>query len=252
MPKTILFDQTHDEISRIDDPRDEGISVFAGMLAKEGYDTGKIGLPENFSARVLRKADLLCIFYPGRAFLAREVDAVLSFVREGGGLLLSGEWGNLRGNAVTLNAISGHYGIHFNEDRITDTRNIYEEDVKVLDQVVGRRKEPQVARITQFARHPVTKGLKEVIHISGCSLRAPQECILAWSDEFAFGDLDADSELDPGEAVGSLATAAHPNTNAGGRMVCLGDTSILTNKYIARLDNRKFLVNVVRWLVKDL
>ena len=116
-----------------------------------------------------------------------------------------------------------------------------------MGQKVGMRKEPTYAMIRKFNRHPITDKIKEVGHISGCSLSAPKHSVLAWSDEQSFADMNGDGELDPDEVVGSFATAVTPELKRG-RVVCMGDTSILTDRYFEQADNRAFILNIVHWL----
>jgi hypothetical protein len=123
--------------------------------------------------------------------------------------------------------------------------------MRVMGQKVGMRKEPTYAMIRKFTPHPITREVREVGHISGCSLSAPKNTVLAWSDEQSFADLDGDGELDPDEVVGSFATAVSPDLRSG-RVVCLGDTSFLTDRYLDHADNRTFILNIMRWLTKEL
>ncbi len=243
----ILFDDSHGENLDLEEGAGSSISKLAKALRGAGHQVNLINREQDFCPATLQGAMILVIAFPSKRFSDRDVAAILAFVERGGGLLLTGEWGNLHGSADILNTVSQCFKVVFNKDRITDQRNVHEEEVRVMGQKVGMRKEPTYAMIRRFNPHPITKEIREVGHISGCSLSAPKHSVLAWSDEQSFADLDGDGELDPDEVVGSFATAVTPELKSG-RVVCIGDTSILTDRYFDQADNRPFLLNAVHWL----
>ena len=248
----ILFDDSHGENLVLEETA--GSSSFSKLvkaLRKARHTVGVIHREQDFVPPTLKGAAALIVAFPSKKFSDRDVAAMLSFVEGGGGLMLTGEWGNLHGCADILNTVSQCFRVVFNKDRITDTRNIHEEEVRVMGSKVGMRKDPTYAMIRRFNPHPITRDVREVGHISGCSLSAPKNSVLAWSDEQSFADLDGDGELDEDELVGSFATAVSSDINAG-RVVCLGDTSILTDRYFDHADNRRFLLNSIHWLTGSL
>jgi hypothetical protein len=247
----ILFDDSHGENLMMEEGSGSSLHRFEKALHKAGHSVNLINREQDFCAATLQGAAILVVAFPSKRFSDRDIGAILAFVEQGGGLLLTGEWGNLHGTADILNTVSQCFKVVFNKDRITDQRNIHEEEVRVMGQKVGMRKEPTYAMIRRFRSHPITKEISEVGHISGCSLSAPKHSVLAWSDEQSFADLDGDGELDPDEVVGSFATAVTPELKRG-RVVCIGDTSILTDRYFDQADNRAFLLNVIHWLAGKL
>ncbi len=244
---SILFDDSHGEGVRLEEEGGSSFTKLARALINEGYSLNAICREEDFSLQTLRGADALVIAFPSKRFTNRDVEATLGFVEGGGGLLLTGEWGNLHSTADVLNTLSQSFKVLFNKDRITDTRNVHEEETRLMGHAMGRRREPTYAVIRRFAPHPITTDVREVGHISGCSLSAPKSAVLAWSDEQSFADIDGDGELDKDELVGSFATAVSPRIK-GGRVVCLGDTSVMTDRYLDHADNRTFILNIFRWL----
>ena len=246
---TMLVDLTHNEGIEPNFHGDDGLSIMIKALEDAGIVVGRISRRSEFSFDHFKAADVLMIAYPTERFTEKEIENVIDYVHSGGSLFLTAEWGNLKENVDYLNAISNHFGIFFNKDRIADSKESFEEEIKMFDEVIKREPRPQFPRITEFAIHPINDGIEEIGHFSGCSLKAPEDSALAWSSPTSFGDEDADSELDPGEVVGHLITAAHPHSN-GGRVVAYGDTSIITNKYINRADSKLFVINTVKWLCK--
>ena len=244
---SLLLDLTHGEEIRPDFTGDSGLSALKSALDSAGVVVGHLANRANFNIDHFRAADVLMIAFPTEQFTKTEIENVVDYVEGGGSLFMTAEWGNIKENADILNDLSAHFNIKFNKDRIADSVESFEEEVKVFDEVIKWEKAPHFPKIKDFAEHPINEGVEEIGHFSGCSLDAPHESALAWSSATSFGDIDADGELDPGEEIGHLITAAHPHTK-GGRIVAYGDTSILTNKYIHRADSKVFVVNTVMWL----
>ena len=119
-PKTILFDESHcDGGSSLWAPGNA--SMFSWMLGENGYDSST-NFNESLDSGILDDYDILVIFFPFVALDAGEVSAVLSFVDDGGGLLLVGgdgaNWWGLDGS--NLNPISSTFGITFQSDMLDD------------------------------------------------------------------------------------------------------------------------------------
>jgi hypothetical protein len=60
--------------------------------------------------------DVLILKTPTKPYPKEEIDAVVDFVRGGGGLYMIGEHTNYVGSAVYLNSIAGRMGLHLRED----------------------------------------------------------------------------------------------------------------------------------------
>lgn len=244
---TILVDLTHSEEVRLDFTGDDGLTALKNALEAAGIVVGKIAKRADFNMDHFKAADVLMLPFPTARFTGKEIENIVDFVESGGSLLMTGEWGNIKENADILNEVGAHFNIEFNKDRIADSMDAYEEETKIFSEVIRREPASHFPRIRDFAEHPITDGVEEIGHFSGCSLKAPVDSALAWSSGTSFSDEDADGELDPDEKVGHLITAAHPHSK-GGRIVAYGDTSILTNKYIHRGDSKVFILNTIKWL----
>jgi len=249
--RKVLFDNTHKEGVELKFTGDQGLSFLVRALEEIGYSCHSLEDRARFNMDTFTDHDVLFIAYPKERFSQREKENVLDFLKADGGLILAAEWGNIENNADILNDLGTELGIKFNKDRIADSKESFEEEVKLLGDGVKMGVAPHMPKITEFADHPITKGLKVVGHFSGCSIDAPESEALAWSSRTSFGDLNADGEVGHGEHSGHLITSAHPHSK-GGRVVAIGDTSIFTNRYIRKGDSKKFVTNAIRWLAKDL
>lgn len=260
--KKILFDETHGEVSRINDVSQSGMSFLGKDLSKLEYNivpiTGKLenslkkvsveeGIKEYFKGK-----SVLWISFPTTEFDTKEREAVFEFVKSGGGLLLTAEWGDIFGNVNKLNAISEKFGMKFRTDRVTDNTSSYTEKIEIIGEVIGVARIPQFLKVKNFReRHPIAKEIKEIGYFAGCSIEAPEEKWLAWSGNESFRDLNANAKWDPGEAVGASGLVCISEYEKG-RIACMGDTSIITNKYIHYADNRQFGVNLMEWLSREI
>lgn len=250
----VLFDMTHQELQRLHDESKEGLSEFNGTIDRYGY---AVELIRNSFLAAIRDSDakVLWISVPTINFTSSEIAGIHEFVSQrGGGLLLTAEWGNLQGNATVLNNISTSLGVKFNSDRVTDLAHAFTEEVKFMGEVMDRRKVPQFVEITKFAKHhPIVSGINSIVYFAGCSLEVtPPERALAWSAPTSFSDLDADKKYDVGEETKGSFCVASSSQYGKGRVVCVGDASIMANNYIHHADNRKFCVNLIRWLAGEL
>jgi hypothetical protein len=244
---TILIDVTHGEEVQLEFTGDSGLSALKNALDAQGIVVGRISRRSDFNYDHFKAADVLMLAFPTERITPKGIENVEDYVSSGGSLFMTAEWGNIKEVADILNDVSSHFGITFKKNRIADSQESYDEEIKLFDEVIKREPAPHFPKIRKFSDHPITEGVEEIGHFSGCSIDAPEESALAWSSGTSFSDDDADGELDPDEEVGHLITAAHPHTK-GGRIVAYGDTSILTNKYVHRADSKVFVVNTIKWL----
>ena len=250
--KKILFDETHGEISKIKDASQSGMSFLGEELAKLGYNIVPIAGKLEDSLKNSKGKSILWISFPTREFESNEQDAVFEFVKSGGGLLLTAEWGDIYGNVTKLNAVSEKFGMKFRTDRVTDYESSHTEKIEIIGEVIGVARIPQFLKVKNFReRHPIVKGVNEIGYFAGCSIDAPEEKWLVWSGKESFRDLNANARLDPGEVVGTSGLICLSEYDKG-RIACVGDTSMITNKYIHYADNHQFSLNLMEWLSSEI
>ena len=245
--KQILFDESHDEAVSIEDTEVSGFFNLAKDLKKLGYDVKRT---ETMFDAELEAADVLVVAFPNREFNQEERNKIRDFVNKGGGLLLLGEWANLKGVAECLNGLSLQFGVEFRNDRVTDFDDRYARDEKTMESVLGAGEMPYFVKLEDIMEHPVTEGVKSIGYLAGCTLETENESALVWADETSFADVRIDKFQQISEKSGPFIVVA-AKLEGKGRIVFSGDSSTLSNRFIESEDNRKFGMQIFQWLVKD-
>ncbi|MBD3159972.1 MAG: hypothetical protein GF309_14415 [Candidatus Lokiarchaeota archaeon] len=94
-------------------------SMFGWILSEHGYNMS-MNWNASLDSGILNDYDVLALFFPYIALTSGEVDAIHTFVENGGGLLLvgveplEGSWGY---SIENLNPVSTTYGIEFDAER---------------------------------------------------------------------------------------------------------------------------------------
>jgi hypothetical protein len=103
---------------------------------------------------ILKNYDILIIKTP-TSYEPAEVDAIVRFVQDGGGLLLIGDHTNFGGSSTSLNQIAGRFGIRFGFDAVNT----------------------QEGRLFYYKRgilpHSCLRYMPSLDFMTGCSIEAP-------------------------------------------------------------------------------
>jgi hypothetical protein len=190
---------------------------------------------------------------PETALSATEVGAINSFVRQGGRLVILGEWGP---SVVWENVtpLSVGHGITFNSDTVSDPTDNEGQDMWPL--------------ISNFSSDPLVSGLNTIALYAGCSLY-----LHGSAKALAFGDLDAytaeesSGELTKSETDDAFVAGENPNfiivlyipivmaysQYGKGDIVAIGDSNLWTNDDIdfdsimalEEYDNKQVAFNIL-------
>ena len=231
--------------SSMANPEADGLTALAKLLEENNHNLEFI----NAGLDTLDKHpwDVIIIPFPKNQFNEDEMASLLSHLENGKSILLLAEWGDLFGHVDFLNELTTPYGIEIQKDRVTDLEEHVTQKVELAGVVLGEQSIPHFVRVQNFADHPITQGISELIYFSGCSLRVSEGAIaLASTSASSFGDIDLDSTLDEDEIQGQLPIAAVSELN--GRLVVVGDSNIAANGYIEQGDNLLFVQQVIEWL----
>jgi hypothetical protein len=162
-----------------------------------------------------------------------------------------GEWANLHNVSENLNIISKQFNIEFRNDRLTDFDDAYSRDEKMMKTVLGVGNMPYMIKLIDFEKHPTTQGVTSIGYFAGCTLDTGSESALVWTDETCFGDHRIDEFQQISEASGPFILAAAKEVGKG-KVVCMGDTSPFSNRFIVTEDNLRFGTQIIKWLSGDL
>jgi hypothetical protein len=80
------------------------------------YQMSRLTERERIDDATLARCDVLVVKIPGTRYAQDEVDAVVRFVRSGGGILLIGDHTNLEKSSSYMNDITRHFGFTFRDD----------------------------------------------------------------------------------------------------------------------------------------
>lgn len=244
----IIFDETHDEAVNINDDGVSGFLNYSYELKKLGY---KVRKTEKALSLELESPKVLVVAFPKREFKIKEREEIKDFVESGNGLFLLGEWANLHNVSQNLNMISKQFNIEFRNDRLTDFDDAYSRDAEMMKTVLGVGRMPYMIKLVDFTDHPITRDVKSIGYFAGCTLETDSECALVWTDESCFGDHRIDEYQQISEASGPFILAAARNVGKG-KVVCIGDTSPFSNRFIVTEDNARFGTQIIKWLAGDL
>ncbi|HEC91561.1 MAG TPA: hypothetical protein ENI51_00970 [Candidatus Atribacteria bacterium] len=120
------------------------------------YDVN-VNLDRPITNDLLKNFDILIIKCPTTNFSLKEIDNIINFVREGGGLLLIGDHSNVFGMNYYLNTISENFGIRFNYDTTYDLNSL------------GY----SIYRNNRYPQHVILKNLDTIHFLTSCTLEAP-------------------------------------------------------------------------------
>lgn len=243
----ILFDESHTTLDVFKEFRS-----LEKALEEAGYFV--VFSSSEFENLNFDNYDVLVLALPNVSFSAGEKDALLKFLKDGGGILLIGEdrlTSQTYGITSPLNDLSKEFGIIFEETVVVDqTNNMNLNGVNIS----------RIPIISNFLDHPVASDISEFFLSQGCSLSLSEPAFkLAWGDEDTFADLNGNLRLNPerektGENVVTLAGSSYKN----GRIVAICDGNLWSHRDVANfawtkdqiefLDNKKLALNILEWL----
>ena len=225
----VSFDEAHAQQFVIgkDGPLD--LSELAAAYRAKGFQVKHSTKPLN--DRELASVDLLVLSGPFRPLDTAEVEAVLDFVRSGGGLAVM-----LHIPPPALNLLR-----QLHVDVASGT--LHEEDAAINGN-------PLFIKVSRLADHPVTAGL-ENFSVYGCwALRGADEHAVTLAETGMHGwvDLDHDNQFSRADAMQTFGVVVAGQLGQG-RYVVFGDDTLFQNRYFDE-HNRKLAINMVNWLVR--
>ncbi len=198
-------------------------------------------ISDRITDEILTNYDILIIKTPS-AYQPSEINAIVRFVENGGGLFLIGDHTNFAGIGTNLNQLSGKFGIEFGFDAVNTIKG----------------------RLFYFQRenflHPVIKYMPNLDFMTGCSLEAPlwSEPVIVGSGlradpgEFAsVGFFRETRENDPTQVTDTawgLLNQAVAVKYGKGRVVAFADSTIISNFRIFFGGSCNFVIGAMEYL----
>ena len=198
---------------------------------------------ERITKEALENVDLLIIGNPIDDFFSSlEIKTVVDHVRSGGGLLLLSEYGADYLQKTNLNDIAGKFGITFERNIIKETNSANQNCTSIL-------------HIQDFLKHHMTKNIREIIIGGACSLFLSKEVkpLLQTNDHSIWSEIYNNTSEEWTKEDEKQQTIAAYTEFGQGKVVAIGDIDIFTSNSrigINSLDNRKFLQNIINWLIE--
>ena len=223
----ILFDESHAQQFLVgrDGPLD--LSGLAATCHENGFRVQSSSRPLN--GAVLAGVDVLIISGPFKPLAPDEIEAVLDFVRNGGGL------------AVMLHIVPPVMKLLWQLDVEVANAILREEDAAIDGN-------PLYFTVSRLANHPVTAGLESFSIYGGWALRGAVDkvTILAETGERGWIDLDHDERFSAADAMQSFGVVVAGQLGRG-RYVVFGDDALFQNRFLDQR-NRQLAVNLANWL----
>jgi len=198
-------------------------------------------ISDSLTYDILKNYDILIIKTPSH-YQPAEVDAIVRFVENGGGLFLIGDHTNFAGTGTNLNQISKQFGIEFGFDAVnTMNGTLYYYKRGLLP-------------------HPVVKYMPNLDFMTGCSLKAPLEgepVILGFGlradpGEFAsvgfFRETRTNDPAQVTDTVWGLINQAVAAKYGKGRVVAFSDSTIISNFRIFFGGSANFVIGAMEYL----
>ena len=198
-------------------------------------------ISDSLTYDILKNYDILIIKTPSH-YQPAEIDAIVRFVENGGGLFLIGDHTNFAGTGTNLNQISKRFGIEFGFDA-----------VNTMNGTLYYYKRGQLP-------HPIVKYMPNLDFMTGCSLKVPlmgEPVICGFGlradpGEFAsvgfFRETRANDPTQVTDTVWGLINQAVAARYGKGRIVAFADSTIISNFRIFFGGSPNFVIGAMEYL----
>lgn len=249
---SVGFIVTHTDLS-IEDPSENGYSKLAEFLTNY-YNISQI-IDQRIALTNLRQFDACILFPPQTKPDPEEVEAIHTYVEDGGGLLVASQgWANEL--LPYINSIVEEWGFAFMNNRLYEPENRQIEDaIEVGDFDVAPLGIVATNPIASMLTHPPIMRNSCTIQTTDHSEVTP---VLTLSN-FAFAEdydhQDYKPRKDQGEPLANEAIVIANGQIGQGRVVAIGGHAFCNNKWINQsqpAQNAETILFSLHWLTQDL
>ncbi len=260
----------------IDDSERSGYSAVKDALERNNYKTRSLNLlgtgaqpaaagaapgtpPAAGKIEVPSDCTLLIVAGPQHEYVQPEVDAIKTYVENGGkALFMLDPALNVGRNPIdenkSLDALLASWGVTPNKDLALDTSGI--------GQIFGLG--PEVPLVSSYDSHPIVDQLKDVatafplsrtLDVKNGDKTSVSKLFETSDNSYATNNLSSGSiRIDPKtdkKGPLTLAAAGTYNGKTPGRFVVVGSSMWAGNGFIRFNGNRDLMLNMVNWLTAD-
>lgn len=224
---TVLFDQGHGQLFRVDQDGPLQLSALAELFRKAGWQVRVAGTP--LSDESLAGVDALVSSGPFAPFAQAEVEAVGRYLERGGRFAL------MLHIAPPAASLLGRLGVSHANGVVRERQNVLHD-------------QPLDFWVTRLEPHPLFSGVERFGLFGGWPLMNDSDSVrlIAFTSPQAWVDLDRNGQPDASDPAQSFAVAA-AGTLGRGRFVVFGDDAIFQNRYLEEY-NGALGRSLVRWL----
>lgn len=237
----ILFDESHSPMivsiagDKISLTIKEGFSSLASGLTSVGFqvESAEAG---SISSRELKEVSIVVLPPSSRVLSSTEENAIVDFVRKGGGLLLLGE-----------NSYDGHTSLA-RRFGITPVKAV------ICDPLYSLPIRPFHIRVWNTTSYDITEGVHSYIFDWGQPLVVKSPAFaLAFVGNQSWMETDYDGLRESGERGGDIVALAAAEYNSG-RVVVTGDATGFANfdvinwNGLEQFDTMRLVLNIFNWL----
>lgn len=173
------------------------------------------------------RGSIAVILSPDSAYARSDVTRIKTFIIRGGTLVIAEDYGS---HSNTLLAALGARA-RLDGRVLRDERYYY--------------RSPAMPIARNIPNHPLAHGVQQVTLNYGTAIRPNNATVVASSSEFAYLDTDRDNELDTTERIATYPVVTVESMGEG-RVIVIGDPSILINAMLDRPGNRAFARSLFR------
>jgi hypothetical protein len=237
----VCIESSHNETVQIEAVQ---YSEFLDKLVEMSF---KLGVIKQAPLTVQKLSDYNVIVVGNpkeRSFTSPEIEQIKQYVYNGGGLFLLGDQGGDQASKNNLSEIAAQFGISFNTNILIDKGAHAEED-------------EQLVTINDFLNHFTMRGIEHMALKSPCSLEIREKPGVE-TNGVAFSPASTMEVTWNGQQWVETGAKRHVMVAVAkygaGKVVAVGTTRVLStllNKKhgFRAVDNEKFIVNVLAWLV---
>lgn len=249
----ICFSTGHNELD-LKNNKENGLSIFAGLLQQNAYQLQ--ALMTSIVLEIPSDCRALAIVNPRLSFQEEEIKMIKEYVQQGGGLLVA-------------------LGPDFNEDRFENLRSLlFDKGIKVNNDLVidmashVSGSNGSIPLVSSFEEdHPIVKGFQGNVFFPLTSSLEPafpnlqvktlvktSNAPYSWAERSVEAIVQGNySPENSGNLLGpvSVMMSYESEKSGEGRIVALGNGTLLMNSYANFAQNGLLMMNALSWLVKE-